>query len=59
MQAINDYTKYIELHPASAYGAYSERGCIYKDIGRLDEATAARKPILRWKKDLDTMSKAA
>jgi len=28
-------------------------------IGRLDEATAARKPILRWKKELDTLSKTA
>ncbi len=28
-------------------------------IGRLDEATAARKPVLRWKKDMDTMTKAA
>jgi glycine dehydrogenase subunit 2 len=28
-------------------------------IGRLDEAAAARKPVLRWKKDLDTMSTSA
>ncbi|HMQ05142.1 MAG TPA: aminomethyl-transferring glycine dehydrogenase subunit GcvPB [Pyrinomonadaceae bacterium] len=28
-------------------------------IGRLDEAAAARKPILRWKKDMDTLSKTA
>ena len=28
-------------------------------IGRLDEATAARKPVLRWKPDMDTMSKGA
>ncbi len=28
-------------------------------IGRLDEATAARKPVLRWKPDLDTMSSSA
>ena len=28
-------------------------------IGRLDEAAAARKPVLRWKKDIDTMSKSA
>ncbi|MBL8182144.1 MAG: aminomethyl-transferring glycine dehydrogenase subunit GcvPB, partial [Blastocatellia bacterium] len=28
-------------------------------IGRLDEATAARKPLLRWKKDMDTSAKAA
>lgn len=28
-------------------------------IGRLDEATAARKPVLRWKKDMDTSAKAA
>lgn len=27
-------------------------------IGRLDEATAARKPILRWKPEMETMSKA-
>jgi glycine dehydrogenase subunit 2 len=28
-------------------------------IGRLDEATAARKPVLRWKPDMETMSKSA
>jgi glycine dehydrogenase subunit 2 len=28
-------------------------------IGRLDEATAARKPVLRWKKDMGTLSKTA
>ena len=28
-------------------------------IGRLDEATAARKPILRWKLDMDSLSKTA
>ena len=28
-------------------------------IGRLDEATAARKPVLRWKKDIETLSKSA
>ena len=28
-------------------------------IGRLDEASAARKPILRWKPDMETMTKAA
>ncbi|MBK6589432.1 MAG: aminomethyl-transferring glycine dehydrogenase subunit GcvPB [Acidobacteria bacterium] len=28
-------------------------------IGRLDEASAARKPVLRWKKDLDSLSTAA
>jgi glycine dehydrogenase subunit 2 len=28
-------------------------------IGRLDEATAARKPILRWKPDMETMTKSA
>ncbi len=28
-------------------------------IGRLDEATAARKPVLRWKKDMDTLSHSA
>lgn len=28
-------------------------------IGRLDEATAARKPVLRWKPDLETLSKTA
>jgi glycine dehydrogenase subunit 2 len=28
-------------------------------IGRLDEATAARKPVLRWKKDMDTLTQAA
>jgi glycine dehydrogenase subunit 2 len=28
-------------------------------IGRLDEATAARKPVLRWKKDMETLSKTA
>ena len=28
-------------------------------IGRLDEAAAARKPVLRWKPDLETLSKTA
>ncbi len=28
-------------------------------IGRLDEASAARKPVLRWRKEVDTMTKAA
>ncbi|GIU82006.1 MAG: glycine dehydrogenase subunit 2 [Acidobacteria bacterium] len=28
-------------------------------IGRLDEATAARKPILRWKPDMESMTKTA
>jgi glycine dehydrogenase subunit 2 len=28
-------------------------------IGRLDEATAARKPVLRWKPDMETLSKSA
>ena len=28
-------------------------------IGRLDEATAARKPILRWKPEMETLTKSA
>src|SRR5580765_7612853 len=28
-------------------------------IGRLDEATAARKPVLRWKSDMETLTKSA
>ncbi len=28
-------------------------------IGRLDEASAARKPVLRWKPDMETLTKAA
>ena len=28
-------------------------------IGRLDEAAAARKPVLRWKKDMEILSKSA
>ena len=28
-------------------------------IGRLDEATAARKPVLRWKKDMETLTTSA
>ena len=28
-------------------------------IGRLDEATAARKPVLRWKPDMESLSKSA
>jgi glycine dehydrogenase subunit 2 len=28
-------------------------------IGRLDEATAARKPVLRWKNDMETLTKSA
>jgi len=28
-------------------------------IGRLDEAAAARKPVLRWKPDMETLSKTA
>jgi len=28
-------------------------------IGRLDEAAAARKPVLRWKHDMESLSKSA
>jgi glycine dehydrogenase subunit 2 len=28
-------------------------------IGRLDEAAAARRPVLRWKPDMETLSKSA
>ena len=28
-------------------------------IGRLDEATAARKPVLRWKPDMEATAKSA
>ena len=28
-------------------------------IGRLDEATAARKPVLRWRSDMDAVAKSA
>jgi glycine dehydrogenase subunit 2 len=28
-------------------------------IGRLDEAAAARKPVLRWRKDMESISSAA
>jgi glycine dehydrogenase subunit 2 len=28
-------------------------------IGRLDEATAARKPVLRWKPDMETLARTA
>src|SRR4029453_252054 len=28
-------------------------------IGRLDEATAARKPVLRWKPDMESLSRSA
>jgi glycine dehydrogenase subunit 2 len=28
-------------------------------IGRLDEAAAARKPVLRWKKDMESQAKTA
>jgi glycine dehydrogenase subunit 2 len=28
-------------------------------IGRLDEATAARKPVLRWKPDMESLGKSA
>jgi glycine dehydrogenase subunit 2 len=28
-------------------------------IGRLDEATAARKPVLRWKSDMESQAKTA
>jgi hypothetical protein len=28
-------------------------------IGRLDEASAARKPVLRWKKDPETLKTTA
>jgi glycine dehydrogenase subunit 2 len=28
-------------------------------IGRLDEATAARKPVLRWKPDMESLSQSA
>ena len=51
MQSINEEA---QTNPELVIGApHSTR------IGRLDEATAARKPVLRWKPEAETMSKTA
>jgi len=54
IHAMNSIAKEAEENPQLVIDApHSTR------IGRLDEATAARKPILRWKPDLDAASKTA
>ena len=54
IHAMNSIAKEAEENPQLVIDApHSTR------IGRLDVATAARKPILRWKSDLDAASKTA
>ncbi len=54
VEAMRDINKEAQENPQLVIDApHSTR------IGRLDEATAARKPVLRWKKDMETLSKTA
>ena len=54
IEAMKDIDKEAQENPQLVIDApHSTR------IGRLDEAAAARKPVLRWKKDMETMSKSA
>ncbi|MBS1798066.1 MAG: aminomethyl-transferring glycine dehydrogenase subunit GcvPB [Acidobacteria bacterium] len=54
VEAMKDINREAETDPELVIGApHSTR------IGRLDEAAAARKPILRWKPDQDTLTKTA
>ena len=53
-QAMKDIDAEARENPELVIGApHSTR------IGRLDEAAAARKPVLRWKPDMETLSKTA
>lgn len=54
VEAMKDIDREIDEDPELVHNApHSTR------IGRLDEAAAARKPVLRWKKDMETLSKSA
>jgi glycine dehydrogenase subunit 2 len=54
VEAMRDINKEVQDDPQIVIDApHSTR------IGRLDEATAARKPVLRWKPDMETLSKSA
>ncbi len=54
VEAMRDIDKEAQENPQLVIDApHSTR------IGRLDEAAAARKPVLRWKKDMETLSKSA
>jgi glycine dehydrogenase subunit 2 len=54
VEAMKDIDREAKENPELVIGApHSTR------IGRLDEATAARKPVLRWKPDMETLSKSA
>jgi glycine dehydrogenase subunit 2 len=54
VDAMKDIDREAKENPELVIGApHSTR------IGRLDEATAARKPVLRWKPDMETLSKSA
>lgn len=51
VDAMKDIDREIDADPDLVHNApHSTR------IGRLDEATAARKPVLRWRKNLDTLT---
>jgi glycine dehydrogenase subunit 2 len=54
VEAMKDIDREAQENPDLVIGApHSTR------IGRLDEATAARKPVLRWKADMETLTKTA
>jgi glycine dehydrogenase subunit 2 len=54
VEAMKNIDREAQEDPDLVIGApYSTR------IGRLDEATAARKPVLRWKPDMETLTKTA
>ena len=54
IEAMKDINEEAQTNPELVIGApHSTR------IGRLDEATAARKPVLRWKPEMETLTKSA
>ncbi|NOT49509.1 MAG: aminomethyl-transferring glycine dehydrogenase subunit GcvPB [Acidobacteria bacterium] len=54
VEAMKDINREIDENPDLVHNApHSTR------IGRLDEAAAARKPVLRWKADMETLTKTA
>jgi len=54
IDAMKDISKEAQENPQLVIDApHSTR------IGRLDEATAARKPVLRWKPDMESLSQSA
>src|SRR6185369_12412888 len=54
VEAMKDIDREAQENPDLVIGApHSTR------IGRLDEAAAARKPVLRWKADMETLTKTA